>query len=94
VQERRNVEADSEHSPAGLPLRMDPTSGALIGIFLLAACLAGPIGVVLAVLAWILIYASRRLRRHGGPQSSDSQPTGGDYAAWFEKLENDILEHR
>jgi hypothetical protein len=87
-------QADSEHSPAGLPLRMDPTSGVQIGIFLLAACLAGPIGLVLAVLAWVLIYASRRRTNHGGPQSSDGQPTGGEYASRFEKLENDILEHR
>jgi hypothetical protein len=72
---------ESEHSQTGLPLRMDPTSGALIGIFLIGACLAGPIGLVLTVLAWILIYGSRRRRRNGGPQSSHGPLTGGDYAA-------------
>ena len=87
-------EAESEHSQTGLPLRMDPTSGALIGIFVLAACLAGPVGLVLAVLAWIWIDTSGRRRRHGGPQSSDGPSTGGEYAARFEKLENDILGHR
>ena len=90
----RTPVAESEQSPTGLPLRMDPTSGALIGIFLLGACLAAPIGLVLAVLAWILIYLSRRRRRHGGTKSSDGQPTGGEDDTQFEKIENDILEHR
>jgi hypothetical protein len=86
--------AESEHSQTGLPLRMDPTSGALIGIYVLAACLAGPVGLGLAVLAWIWIDASRRRRRHGGPPLSDGQPTEGEYGARFEQLENDILGHR
>lgn len=87
-------EAESEHSQTGLPLRMDPTSGSLIGISVLAGCLAGPVGLGLAVLAWILIEASRRRRRHGGPPLSDGQPKAGEYAARFEQLENDILGHR
>ena len=45
-----------------LPLRADPVTGALVGTFLLALCLAGPVGLVLALIVWGVIAAVRRSR--------------------------------
>ena len=47
--------ADHEQIQASLPLRADPAAGALTGIFVLAAVLAGPVGLVLALVAWAVM---------------------------------------
>lgn len=83
--------ADSGQDKTGLPLRADPASGAIIGMFLLAACLAGPIGLALAVIAWLLIDAFRRRRTLVPRPASEGETTGDEYAARFRELENDIL---
>lgn len=83
--------ADSEQDKTGFPLRADPASGAIVGTFLLAACLAGPIGLVLAVIAWVLIDAYRRRGTRGARPSRKVETTGDEYAARFKELENDIL---
>lgn len=85
--------ADFEQNQTRLPLRADPASGAIVGTFLLAACLAGPIGIGLAVIAWVLIDSFRRRARRARPVSK-VQATTDEYAARFEELENDILGDR
>ena len=85
---------DPEHNETSLPLHADPTSGAIVGTFLLAMCLAGPVGLVLAVVAWVVIDAIRRSKRHGVGRSSDLVPRDDDFAVRFRQLENDILEER
>lgn len=59
--------ADAEHNGTSLPLRADPASGALIGTFLVALCLGGPVGLVLAMVVWLVYEAVRRtlLARRG-----------------------------
>jgi hypothetical protein len=52
--------ADSKHYGTSLPLRADPASGALIGTFLLALCLGGPVGLALALVVWFMYEAVRR----------------------------------
>jgi len=47
---------------APLPLIADPASGALTGIFVLAAVLAGPVGLVLAVIAWAVMRWRKKSR--------------------------------
>lgn len=83
--------ADSGQDRTGLPLRADPGSGAIIGTFVLAACLAGPIGIGLAVIAWVLIDAFRRRQTRGVQPSSEGVTDWDEYAARFKELENDIL---
>lgn len=83
--------ADSGQDKTGLPLRMDPASGAIVGTFLLATCLAGPIGLVLVVIAWVLIDAFKRRGTRGARPSSKGETTRDEYAARFTELENDIL---
>ena len=79
---------DAERIQTSLPLCADPASGALIGTFLLAACLAGPVGLGLALVAWILIEALQRGKyRHEGP-SPQSEPAVDELAARFRDLEN------
>lgn len=79
---------DPEQIQTSLPLRADPASGALIGTFLLAACLAGPVGLVLAAIGWMVI---RAFRRRGAGQSSYDEPTDDAFAARFQDLESKIL---
>jgi len=43
-----------------LPLHADPVAGALIATFLLAVWLAGPIGLVLALIVWAVVAAARK----------------------------------
>ena len=83
--------ADSEKDKTGFPLRADPASGAIVGTFLLAIFLAGPVGLVLAVIAWVLIDAFRRRGTQRVRLPSEGETTGHEYAARFKKLENDIL---
>ena len=52
--------ADPEQNGTSLPLRADPASGALIGTFLLALCLGGPVGLVLAGIVWLVYEGVRR----------------------------------
>ena len=75
---------DREQSQASLPLRADPAAGALIGTFLLALCLAGPVGLVLALVVWIVIEVVRRRRTHGEPAVDT------EFAARFRELENSV----
>jgi hypothetical protein len=84
--------ADDEQIGASLPLRADPASGALIGTFLLASCLAGPIGLALALIVWVVIDALRRGKRRGAGPSSRSEPIDDELAERFRKLEDDILQ--
>ena len=83
---RRISRADFGPDPTGLPLQADPASGAIVGTFLLAAWLAGPIGLALAAIAWVL-----GRRTEGTRPSSQSESTGDEYEARFKELENDIL---
>lgn len=50
-------QADPEENGTTLPLRLDPAWGALIGTFLLASCLAGPVGLAVALVVLIVIRA-------------------------------------
>lgn len=75
-----------------LPLSADPAWGALVGTFLLASCLAGPIGIALVLVVLIVIEVRRR-RKHRGPGSaSRAEATDDAFAARFRNLENDILQ--
>jgi hypothetical protein len=67
--------SDREQYQAWLPLHADPSSGALIGTFLLAACLAGPVGLVVVLVAWIVMEAIRRDKRRSARSLSQSVPT-------------------
>lgn len=59
-----------------LPLRADPAWGALVGTFLLASFLAGPIGLAVAVFVLIVIDALlMRSNIRGGGSSSPGQAT-------------------
>ncbi len=51
---------EHERNQTSLPLRADPASGALIGTFLFALCLGGPVGLVLVLIVWIVVEAVRR----------------------------------
>lgn len=49
------LQADDEQIQAApLPLSADPATGALAGIFVMAAILSGPVGWVVALIAWAL----------------------------------------
>ncbi len=84
-------QADPQQDQTSLPLRADPASGALIGTFLLAACLAGPVGLVVALIGWIVIDAFRRRQRRDPGSLSQGEPTDDEFAARFQELENNIL---
>lgn len=75
-----------------LPLSLDPAWGALIGTFLLASCLAGPIGLAVAVVVLIVIEALRRSNTRGGGSSPRAEATDDEFAIRFQELEKDILE--
>jgi len=61
------AKGDPEQNGTSLPLLADPASDALIGTFLVALCLGGPVGLVLAVVVWIVYEAVRRtLLARGG----------------------------
>lgn len=85
-------QTDPQKNGWSLPLHADPASAAIVGTFLLAMCLAGPFGLVLALVAWILIDALRRSHRGGIGSPSDLAPRDDDVAARFQRLENDILK--
>jgi hypothetical protein len=51
---------DHQRNQTPLPLLADPAAGALIGTFLLALCLGGPVGLALVLILWILFEAVRR----------------------------------
>lgn len=85
-------QADTEQTATSLPLRADPASGAIVGTFLLAMWLAGPVGLVLALVAWLVIDACRRSKRRDVVPSSDLVPNDDDFAMRFRQLENDILK--
>lgn len=55
-------------------------------------CLAGPVGLILALVAWVVINAIRRRKRRGVVPSSDIVPRDDDFAVRFRQLENDILK--
>ena len=59
-------QADLDRVQTSLPLRADPAAGALIGTLVLGASVAGPVGWLLALIAWAVM---RRLetgeRAHG-----------------------------
>lgn len=58
---------ESERNQTSLPLLADPAAGALIGTFLLALCLGGPVGLVLALTVWVVVEAVRRELTHPRP---------------------------
>jgi hypothetical protein len=58
---------------------------------LLAACLAGPFGLVLALVGWIVIDAFRRPQRRDPGSLSQGEPTDDEFAARFRELEGNIL---
>ncbi len=61
------AKAGPDQNGTSLPLRADPASGALIGTFLVALCLGGPVGLALAVVVWLVYEAIRRtLLARGG----------------------------
>ena len=71
-----------------LPLSMDPAWGALVGTFLLASCLAGPIGLAMALVALVVMdVLLRRTRLRRGSSSQEE----AQFAARFRKLEDGIL---
>lgn len=72
-------------------MRADPAAGAILGTFVLAACLAGPVGIALAVIAWVLIDTIRRRQPRGVRPSAVGETAPDEYAARFKELENDIL---
>ncbi len=82
---------DREQYQTSLPLRADPAWGAVVGTFLLAMCLAGPVGLVLAVVAWVVIDALRQRKSLGVRPSSPGEPPDDEFAARFQQLEDDIL---
>ena len=53
-----------ERNQTSLPLHADPAAGALIGTFVLALCLGGPVGLVLVLVLWILFEAVKRGLTH------------------------------
>lgn len=59
--------ADHEQVQTSLPLMADPAAGALTGIFVIAALLAGPVGWVLALIAWAV------MRRRNPEDRADGQ---------------------
>jgi hypothetical protein len=61
----RTEHAEGEQNQPSLPLIADPVAGAFIGTILLVACLGGPVGLVLALIAWIVVEAIRREKRRG-----------------------------
>jgi hypothetical protein len=66
---------DSEQNPAPLPLFADPAAGALIGTFLLALCLGGPVGLVLVLVVWFVYeVVSRLLLPRGERRRSRDHP--------------------
>jgi hypothetical protein len=86
-------QTDPKQNETSLPLGADPAWGAIVGTFLLAMCLAGPVGLVLAIVAWVVIDAIRRSPRRGAGQSPVVEPRDDDFAARFHQLENDILRN-
>ena len=52
--------ADPEQNGTSLPLWADPVSGALIGTFLVALCLAGPVSLVLVLVVWLAYEGIRQ----------------------------------
>lgn len=61
----RTEDAEREPNQPSLPLIADPVAGAFIGTILLVACLGGPVGLVLALIAWLVVEAIRREKRRG-----------------------------
>jgi hypothetical protein len=59
---------EHERSQTPLPLRADPAAGALIGTFLLALCLGGPVGLVVVLIVWIVFEAVKRVLTHPKPK--------------------------
>ncbi len=70
---------DPEQNQTPLPLFADPAAGALIGMFLLATCLGGPVGLVLAVLVWMVFKAVRWLLLQRGDKPPDSRDHARDH---------------
>jgi hypothetical protein len=69
-------ETDEELNRVPFPLSADPAAGALIGTFLVALCMGGPVALVLVVVVWIVYEAVRHgLLRRGCKRGRD-QPGG------------------
>jgi len=60
--------ADDGQIQASLPLIADPAAGALTGIFVLAAVLAGPVALVLALIAWAVMRQRKTGDHEAGPE--------------------------
>jgi hypothetical protein len=60
---------ETEQNQTSLPLLADPSAGALIGTFLLALCLGGPVGLVLVLVVWIAVEAVKRALARREPDS-------------------------
>lgn len=68
------AKAEPEQNGTSLPLLADPAAGALIGTFLVALCLGGPVGLLLVGAVWLVFEAVRHaLLARGGKRRG-----GGD----------------
>jgi hypothetical protein len=82
---------DRPKGQESLPLRADPERGVVVGTFLLAACLAGPVGLVVALVIWALVVALKGPKAHDEGRSPQDEPTDDEFATRFHHLETDIL---
>jgi hypothetical protein len=61
--------SDHEQIQTSLPLSADPAAGALTGIFVMSAVLAGPVGWVLALIAWAVMRRRNTEDRADAPSA-------------------------
>jgi hypothetical protein len=66
------LERGNEQNQVPLPLLADPAAGALIGTFLIALCLGGPVALVLLLIVWLMYEAVRQALLARGRHQRDS----------------------
>ena len=69
-------ETDEERNRVPFPLSADPAAGALIGTFLVALCMGGPVALVLVVVVWIVYEVVRHGLLPRGRKRGRGQPGG------------------
>jgi hypothetical protein len=67
------LETSDEKDQVPLPLQADPAAGALIGTFLIALCLGGPVALALALIVWAVYEAVRQALIARGRQQRDGR---------------------